>query len=67
MFYNLIMMGDIFELQGDLKKAEQEYQKTLRSQEQAAHLYGRSSLSALYLLEGRLKESVLNLRPGAWC
>jgi serine/threonine protein kinase/Tfp pilus assembly protein PilF len=61
MYHNLIMMGDIFELQGDLKKAEQEYQKTLESQEQAAHLYGRSSLSALYLLEGRLKESAQQL------
>jgi tetratricopeptide (TPR) repeat protein len=55
------MMGDIFELQGDLKKAEQEYQKTLGSQEQAAHLYGRSSLSALYLLQGRLNESAQQL------
>ncbi len=61
MYHNLIMRGDIFELQGDLIKAEQEYQKTLGSQEQAAHLYGRSSLSALYLLEGRLKESAQQL------
>ena len=61
MYHNLIMMGDIFELQGDLIKAEQEYQKTLESQEQAAHLYGRSSLSALYLLQGRLKESTEQL------
>jgi len=61
MYHNLIMMGDIFELQGNLKRAEQEYQKTLESQEQAAHLYGRSSLSALYLLQGRLNESAQQL------
>jgi tetratricopeptide (TPR) repeat protein len=61
MYHNLIMMGDIFELQGNLKKAEQEYQRTLESQEPAAHLYGRSSLSALYLLQGRLKESAQQL------
>jgi serine/threonine protein kinase/predicted Zn-dependent protease len=61
MYHNLIMIGDIFTLQGDLKKAEQEYQKTLESQEPAAHLYGRSSLSALYLLQGRLKGSAQQL------
>jgi len=61
MYHNLIMIGDIFQLQGDLKKSEQAYQKTLESQEQAAHLYGRSSLSALYLLQGRLKESARQL------
>ena len=61
MYHNLIMMGDIFQLQGDFKKADQEYQKTLDSQEPAAHLYGRSSLSALYLLQGRLNESARQL------
>ncbi len=65
MYHNLIMMGDIFALQGDLKKAEQEYQKTLESQEPPAHLYGRSSLSALYLLQGRLKESAQQLEQAS--
>jgi len=56
--YTLFMMkGDIYQYQGDLIKAEKEYQKLLELEEPTVNDDGRRSLAALYLLQGRLEKS----------
>lgn len=57
-----MLKGDIFHLKGDLERSEQEYRKILEKEEQAAHMYGRLSLAALYLLQGRFKDLIKQLR-----
>jgi len=56
--------GDIYYYRGDLIKAEKEYQKLLESEEKTAHLGGRGSLGALYLLQGRFEESKDQVKQG---
>jgi tetratricopeptide (TPR) repeat protein len=58
------MKGDIYHCQGDLIKAEKEYQKLLDLEEQTSYLYGRNRLGALYLLQGKFKESEDQLKKG---
>ncbi len=62
MYQNFILQGDIYHLKGDLEKAEQEYKKLLQIEEQAANMYGMSSLAALYLREGRFEGSIDQLK-----
>jgi tetratricopeptide (TPR) repeat protein len=47
-----------------LSKAEKEYQKLLGLEEQTSYLYGRNRLGALYLLQGKFKESEGQLKQG---
>jgi len=54
---NLVLKGDIYHCQGDLIKAEEEYQKLLEVKEPAVRLAGRAGLGALYLLQGKFKKS----------
>ncbi len=56
--------GDIYLYQGYLVRAEEEYQKLLELEEQMAHLRGRDSLGALYLLQGRYEESKDQVKQG---
>ena len=61
---NFWMKGDIYHCKGDLITAEKEYQKLLELEEQAAHLYGRDRLAALYLLQGRFEKSKNQIKQG---
>jgi serine/threonine protein kinase/Tfp pilus assembly protein PilF len=61
---NFRQKGDINLLKGELIKAEKEYQKLLKAEEQTAHRIGRGSLGALYLLQGRFEESKDQFRQG---
>ena len=61
-YYNLMLKGDIYHLKGNLEKSEQEYRKILEKEEKAAHMYGKLSLAALYLLQGRFKDLIKQLR-----
>ncbi len=54
--FNFIGKGDIYLFKGDLTKAEQEYQKSLKSREPADQWWGISRLSALYLLQGKFEK-----------
>jgi len=63
--YLIVMQkGDLFHLKGDLIQAEEEYRKLLETKEKTAHLYGRKRLGALYVLQGRLKDSRNEIRQG---
>lgn len=62
MYQNFILKGDIYHLKGDLKKSEEEYRKLLEKEEQAAHMYGKLSLAALYLLQGRFNDLIKQLK-----
>ena len=62
--YNLTLKGDIYHCQGDLIKAEEEYQKLLEADEPAAHLTGKLRLGALYLLQGKFKKSKYQYKQG---
>ena len=48
--------GDIYFYSGDLKKAENEYQKLIRGKE-PLNIFGYNRLSYLYLLQGRYKDT----------
>jgi tetratricopeptide (TPR) repeat protein len=51
--------GDVYHLSGELDKAEKEYQKLLKGDIPTNHqIHGISSLSSLYLLQGKYKESI---------
>ena len=63
-YFYFLTKGDIYICKGDLIKAEKEYQKVLELEEKAAHLHGRQSLGALYLLQGRFKKSEEQLKQG---
>jgi tetratricopeptide (TPR) repeat protein len=55
-FFNFIRKGDIYLYKGDLTKAEQEYQKPLKSREPGDQWWGISRLSVLYLLQGKFEK-----------
>jgi len=63
-FFYFLTKGDIYICRGDLIKAEKEYQKVLELEEKVATLYGSQSLAALYLSQGRFKESEEQLKQG---
>ncbi len=56
--------GHIFLAQGNFTAAEVEYSKLLRIEEASARLYGRDSLSSLYLSEGRLDDAISQATQG---
>jgi len=56
-YYNFCIKGDIFYYKGDLTEAEKEYQNLLEAEIQIAHIFGRTRLGGLYLLQGKLKKS----------
>ncbi len=49
--------GDIYLIQGDLAKAEKEYEKLFELEEKTAHLGGRNRLIALNLAKGKFAEA----------
>ena len=57
-------MGDLAFYQGDLVKAENEYQKLLKTKEPAAHNEGLRKLSALYVLQGKYEDAIEQLEQG---
>jgi tetratricopeptide (TPR) repeat protein len=61
---NSEVKGYIYSCQGDLNRAEKEYQKLFEDEEQTTHLYGRIFLYSLYLLGGRFEESKAQARQG---
>ena len=56
--------GDIYLCKGDLVAAEKEYQKLLKEEELAAHLGSRDRLGIFYLLQGRVEESLKQVKQG---
>ncbi len=63
-YFYFLTKGNIYHCKGDLIKAEKEYQKVLELEEKVAHLHGRQSLGALYLLQGRFEKSEEQLKQG---
>jgi len=54
---SFLVKGDIYHTQGDLVKAEKEYEKLLEFEEKTAHLWGRDRLGALNLSRGKFAEA----------
>jgi tetratricopeptide (TPR) repeat protein len=52
---NFQLKGDIYLYQGDLAKAEEEYQKMLKGREPAGQAWGRQRMSALSLHRGKFE------------
>jgi len=63
-YFYFLTKGDIYHCKGDLIKAEKEYQKVLELEEKVANLFGRQSLGALYLSQGRFEKSEEHLKQG---
>jgi len=63
-FRNFSLRGDLALYQGDLTKAEGEYQKLLETKEPAAHNEGLRKLSALYVLQGRYEDAFEQIEQG---
>jgi len=63
-FRNFSLRGDLSFYQGDLAKAESEYQKLLETKEPTAHNEGLRKLSALYVLQGRYEDALEQLEQG---
>ncbi len=58
-FHTIRDKGDVYHLRGELDKAEKEYQKLLKGDTPTnSQIDGLFSLSSLYLLQGRFKESI---------
>ncbi len=56
-YINPSLLGDIFLYQGDLGKAEREYERMLNTEEITSQYEARSRLAALYLSQGRFEKS----------
>jgi tetratricopeptide (TPR) repeat protein len=63
-FRSFSLRGDLSLYQGDLTKAESEYQQLLETKEPTAHNEGLRKLSALYVLQGRYEEALEQLDQG---
>lgn len=63
-FRNFSLKGDLYFYQGDLAKAESEYQKLLETKEPSAHNAGLRRLAALYVLQGKYAEALEQLEQG---
>ncbi len=63
-FYLIFTKGTVYHCQGNFTEAEREYQNLLAEKNQAAHFWGRWSLGALYLQQGKLEKSREQLRQG---
>jgi len=61
---NFRMKGDIFHCKGDLNKAEEEFRRLLEQKEPTVINYGRGGLATLYLLKGKLEESINQFKLG---
>ncbi len=55
---NFELKGDIYLYQGDLVKAEEEYQNMLKRREPAGQGWGRERMSALYLHQGKFENAL---------
>jgi len=60
----IMTKGNVYHCRGDFNKAEKEYQKLLKSEEKADHLYGKSRLGTLYLSQGMFRKSKDQFRQG---
>jgi serine/threonine protein kinase/Flp pilus assembly protein TadD len=56
-WFNFQLKGDIYLYQGDLAKAEEEYQNMLKGREPAGQGYGRRRMSELYLHQGKFRDA----------
>jgi serine/threonine protein kinase/predicted negative regulator of RcsB-dependent stress response len=63
-FTNFETRGHIYTLKGDLIKAEKEFQRSLKTEEQAEHQWVRGSFGAFYLLEGKFGKSKDQFKQG---
>jgi serine/threonine protein kinase/Tfp pilus assembly protein PilF len=63
-FRNFSLRGDLHFYQGNLTKAESEYQKLLETKEPSAHNAGLRRLAALYVMQGRYAEALEQLEQG---
>jgi serine/threonine protein kinase/Tfp pilus assembly protein PilF len=57
LYRNFYAKGDIYHTQGDLAKAEKEYEKLLEFEEKTAHFWGRDRLGALNVSKGKIAEA----------
>jgi tetratricopeptide (TPR) repeat protein len=55
---NFQLKGDIYLYQGDLKRAEEEYQNMLKGREPAGQGWGRERMSSLYVLQGKFGDAL---------
>jgi serine/threonine protein kinase/Flp pilus assembly protein TadD len=55
---NFELKGDIYLYQGDLARAEEEYQKMLKGREPAGQAWGRQRMSVLYLHQGKFEDAL---------
>jgi tetratricopeptide (TPR) repeat protein len=65
-YENLMIRGDIYLYQGDLAKAEEEYQKLLQAREPAGRGYGLSILGNLWVLQGKYGQAKNIWKQGAF-
>jgi len=63
-YLNQRVKADILHCQGDLAKAEKEYQKLIDFKEPAAHAWGLAKLASLYFTQGRFKDAIGLLERG---
>jgi len=56
-YINFWAKGDIYHTQGDLAKAEKEYEKLLEFEEKTAHFWSRDRLGALNVSRGKFAEA----------
>jgi serine/threonine protein kinase/Tfp pilus assembly protein PilF len=61
-YSNFLLRGCIYLLKGEMIKSEKEYLKLLEAEDYS--FYGRSRLSALYLLQGKFEKSKDQLKQG---
>jgi serine/threonine protein kinase/tetratricopeptide (TPR) repeat protein len=59
------LKGYVYLCQGDFRKAEQDFQRLLDSEEKSYHLDGRIGFASLYQLQGKFGEAIKQLRSGA--
>lgn len=63
-FEHHYIKGSAYFLQGDLVRAEAEYQNLLKTDQPAAHYMANNSLSTLYLAQGKFAAAQLQLEQG---
>ncbi len=56
--------GDIYLYQGDLKRAEEEYENLLKAREPVGHAWRLNRLAYLYVLQGRFNDAKNVVRQG---
>ncbi len=63
-YLNQRVKADIYHCQGDLVKAEKEYQSLIEFKLSTAHAWGLAKLASLYFTQGRFKEAKELLKQG---